>query len=122
MGILLPRKGTHGLEVIESSHLTYFPITLWDIRVIAVLWTLFFVTGIFVVLRLFSRVKILQFYAVEDYLYNVAFVSRQLSHCLGIRTSEPKADRAVVRRFFSHTMASSRSTPITASAANCRHT
>ncbi|KAG6359996.1 hypothetical protein INS49_011052 [Diaporthe citri] len=73
MGILLPRKGTHGLEVIESSHLTYFPITLWDIRVIAVLWALFFVTGIFVVLRLFSRVKILQFYAVEDYLYNVAF-------------------------------------------------
>ncbi|KAI7774534.1 hypothetical protein LA080_008271 [Diaporthe eres] len=73
MGILLPRKGTHGLEVIESSDLTYFPITLWDIRVIAVLWTLFFVTGIFVVLRLFSRIKILQFYAVEDYLYNVAF-------------------------------------------------
>lgn len=80
MGILLPRKGTHGLEVIESHGLTYFPITLWDIRVIAVLWTLFFVTGIFVVLRLFSRVKILQFYALEDYLYNAAFVSRQLPH------------------------------------------
>lgn len=80
MGILTPRKGTHGLEVIESTSLTYFPITLWDIRVIAVLWTLFFVTGIFVVLRLFSRIKILQFYAVEDYLYNIAFVSCQLYH------------------------------------------
>lgn len=122
MGFLLPRKGTHGLEVIESSDLTYFPITLWDIRVIAVLWTLFFVTGIFVVLRLFSRIKILQFYAVEDYLYNVAFVSRQLSHCLGIRPRGPNADRALVRRFFSHTMASSRFIPITASAANCRPT
>lgn len=76
----MPRKGTHGLEVIESSDLTYFPITLWDIRVIAVLWTLFFVTGVFVVLRLFSRIKILQFYAVEDYLYNIAFVSRRSSH------------------------------------------
>lgn len=81
MGILTPREeGTSGLEVIESSDLSYFAITLWDIRVIAVLWTLFFVTGIFVVLRLFSRIKILQFYAVEDYLYNIAFVSRQLSY------------------------------------------
>lgn len=78
MGILTPRESAQGLDVIESSRLTYFPITLWDIRVIAVLWTLFFVTGIFVILRLFSRVKILQFYAIEDYLYNVAFVSRQL--------------------------------------------
>ncbi|KAJ0124851.1 hypothetical protein J7T55_006194 [Diaporthe amygdali] len=73
MGILTPRESAQGLDVIESSRLTYFPITLWDIRVIAVLWTLFFVTGIFVILRLFSRVKILQFYAIEDYLYNVAF-------------------------------------------------
>jgi hypothetical protein len=86
MGILMPREGTHGLEVIKSSGLTYFPITLWDIRVIAVLWTLFFVTGVFVVLRLFSRVKILQFYAAEDYLYNVAFVSHGLSHCLPLRS------------------------------------
>lgn len=73
--VSIPRKSENGLNVIESSDLTYFPITAWDIRVIAVLWTLFFVTSIFVVLRLFSRVKILQFYSAEDYLYNVAFVS-----------------------------------------------
>lgn len=91
MGILLPRKGTHGLEVIESPDLTYFAITLWDIRVIAVLWTLFFVTGIFVVLRAYSRVKILQFYAVEDYLYNAAFVSR---HALPLSNWEAKAESA----------------------------
>lgn len=63
------------MDVIESSNLTYFPITAWDVRVIAVLWALFLVTSIFVILRLFSRVKILQFYSAEDYLYNVAFVS-----------------------------------------------
>lgn len=84
----MPRKGTHGLEVVESSELTYFPITLWDIRVIAVLWTLFFVTGIFVVLRLFSRIKILQFYAIEDYLYNVAFVSRRVPPLSGAGKQE----------------------------------
>lgn len=61
------------MDVVDSSNLTYFPITAWDVRVIAVLWALFFVTSIFVILRLFSRVKILQFYSAEDYLYNVAF-------------------------------------------------
>jgi hypothetical protein len=66
------------MDVVDSSNLTYFPITAWDVRVIAVLWTLFFVTSIFVILRLFSRVKILQFYSAEDYLYNVAFVSLRL--------------------------------------------
>ncbi|KUI59379.1 hypothetical protein VP1G_06657 [Cytospora mali] len=71
--ISIPRKSEDGMFVIESPDLTYFPITAWDIRVIAVLWTLFLVTFIFVILRLFSRVKILQFYSAEDYLYNVAF-------------------------------------------------
>lgn len=73
--ILTPKKSEDGLDVEVSSNLTYFPITAWDVRVIAVLWTLFFVTSIFVILRLFSRIKILQFYSAEDYLYNVAFVS-----------------------------------------------
>lgn len=67
------------MEVVDSTRLSYFPITAWDIRVIAVLWTLFVVTSVFVILRLFSRIKILQFYSTEDYLYNIAFVSPALS-------------------------------------------
>lgn len=70
-----PRKSEDSITVITSPDLSYYPITESDIQVIAVLWALFLVTSVFVGLRLYSRVKILQFYALEDYLYNVAFVS-----------------------------------------------
>lgn len=70
-----PRKSEESIVVVPSSELTYYPITESDIQVIIVLWVLFLVTSIFVGLRLYSRVKILQFYALEDYLYNMAFVS-----------------------------------------------
>lgn len=72
---LIPRKSEDTLSIIDSSRLSTFQVTYWDIKVIIVLWVLFFVTSIFVILRLYSRVKILQFYAAEDYLYNIAFVS-----------------------------------------------
>lgn len=74
-----PRKSEESIVVVPSSELTYYPITESDIQVIIVLWVLFLVTSIFVGLRLYSRVKILQFYALEDYLYNMAFVS--FNHC-----------------------------------------
>lgn len=70
-----PRKSEESIVVVPSSELTYYLITESDIQVIIVLWVLFLVTSIFVGLRLYSRVKILQFYALEDYLYNMAFVS-----------------------------------------------
>ena len=70
-----PRKSQDTISVVSSSSLSYYPITEADIQVIIVLWVLFLVTSIFAALRLYSRVKILQFYALEDYLYNVAFVS-----------------------------------------------
>lgn len=70
-----PRKSEESIVVVPGSELTYYPITESDIQVIIVLWVLFLVTSIFVGLRLYSRVKILQFYALEDYLYNMAFVS-----------------------------------------------
>lgn len=73
-----PRKSQSTITVVTSSELTYYPITQSDIQVIIVLWVLFLVTSIFVGLRLYSRVKILQFYALEDYLYNFAFVSLAL--------------------------------------------
>lgn len=72
---VVPRKSEDSITVVPSSELTYYPITTTDIQVIIVLWVLFLVTSVFVVLRLYSRVKILQFYALEDYLYNIAFVS-----------------------------------------------
>lgn len=74
--IMIPRKSQDSLTIVDSSRLTDYQVTYWDIKVIIVLWVLFFVTSIFVLLRLYSRVKILQFYAAEDYLYNLAFVSR----------------------------------------------
>lgn len=70
-----PRKSEESIVVVPGSELTYYPITESDIQVIIVLWVLFLVTSLFVGLRLYSRVKILQFYALEDYLYNMAFVS-----------------------------------------------
>lgn len=70
------RKSQDSVTVVESSDLSYYPITEADIQVIIVLWVLFLVTSVFVGLRLYSRVKILQFYALEDYLYNFAFVSK----------------------------------------------
>lgn len=72
--IMMPRKSQDTLTIVDSSSLTSYQVTSWDIKVIIVLWTLFLVTSIFVMLRLYSRVKILQFYAAEDYLYNIAFV------------------------------------------------
>lgn len=77
---VVPRKSQTTITVVESSELTYYPITQSDIQVIIVLWVLFLVTSIFVGLRLYSRVKILQFYALEDYLYNLAFVSIYFGH------------------------------------------
>lgn len=76
--LVAPRKSQDSITVVSSSELSYYPITETDIQVIIVLWVLFLVTSIFVGLRLYSRVKILQFYALEDYLYNVAFVSHNL--------------------------------------------
>lgn len=73
--ILIPRKSEDTLTIVDSSRLTFYEVTSWDIKVIIVLWVLFLVTSVFVLLRLYSRVKILQFYAAEDYLYNLAFVS-----------------------------------------------
>lgn len=73
--IARPRASEDDISIVDSARLSYYPITEWDVRVIIVLWVLFFVTLVFVVLRLYSRVKILQFYALEDYLYNLAFVS-----------------------------------------------
>lgn len=73
--LLIPRKSEDDVDIIDSSRLSYFQVTYWDIEVIIVLWVLFLVTSLFVLLRLYSRVKILQFYAAEDHLYNVAFVS-----------------------------------------------
>ncbi|PSR99184.1 hypothetical protein BD289DRAFT_46302 [Coniella lustricola] len=70
---LAKRVSETTITIIDSSRLSYYPITAWDIRVIIVLWVLFFITSIFVFLRLYSRVKVLQFYALEDYLYNIAF-------------------------------------------------
>lgn len=69
------RKSEETISIVPGSRLSYYPITEWDIRVIIVLWVLCFITAIFVVLRFYSRIKILQFYAIEDYLYNAAFVS-----------------------------------------------
>ncbi|CAN8104274.1 unnamed protein product [Discula destructiva] len=68
-----PRKSQDSINIVPSSALSYYPITETDIQVIIVLWVLFVITLIFVCLRLYSRVKILQFYALEDYLYNIAF-------------------------------------------------
>lgn len=73
--LVAARKSQDNLTIVQSSELSYYPITETDIQVIIVLWVLFLVTSVFVGLRLYSRVKILQFYAIEDYLYNVAFVS-----------------------------------------------
>lgn len=73
--LIAARKSEGTITVVDGSSLTYYPITDWDIRVIIILWVLFFLTSIFCVLRLYSRIKILQFYALEDYLYNFAFVS-----------------------------------------------
>lgn len=73
-----PRKSEDSLTVVDSSELSYYPITQTDIQVIIVLWVLFLITSVFAGLRLYSRVKILQFYATEDYLYNIAFVSCHL--------------------------------------------
>lgn len=69
------RKSEETISVVPGSKLSHYPITDWDIRVIIVLWVLCFITAIFVVLRFYSRIKILHLYAVEDYLYNAAFVS-----------------------------------------------
>lgn len=77
--LLAKRVSETTITIIDSSRLSYYPITEWDIRVIIVLWVLFFITLVFVVLRLYSRVRVLQFYALEDYLYNIAFVSRPFS-------------------------------------------
>lgn len=77
--IMIPRKSQDTLSIVDSSRLTDYQITYWDIKVIIILWVLFLVTSVFVLLRLYSRVKILQFYAAEDYLYNLAFVSLSLS-------------------------------------------
>lgn len=73
--IMIPRKSQDTLSIVDSSRLTDYQITYWDIKVIIILWVLFLVTSVFALLRLYSRVKILQFYAAEDYLYNLAFVS-----------------------------------------------
>lgn len=73
--IIAARKSEDTINVVDGSSLTFYPITEWDIRVIVILWVLFFITSIFCVLRLYSRIKILEFYALEDYLYNFAFVS-----------------------------------------------
>lgn len=72
--IIAARKSEDTITVIPGDWLSFYPITEWDIRVIIVLWILFFITLIFVVLRFYSRLRILQFYALEDHLYNVAFV------------------------------------------------
>lgn len=77
--LMIPRKSENSLTIVNDSRLTYYQVTDWDIKVIIVLWVLFLVTSVFVFLRLYSRVKILQFYAAEDYLYNIAFVSSFLS-------------------------------------------
>lgn len=73
--LLEQRKSQDSITIVDGSHLSSYPITPWDLRVIVILWTLFLVTSIFLGLRLYSRVRILQFYALEDYLYNIAFVS-----------------------------------------------
>lgn len=73
--MIAARKSQDTISVVHDSQLSYYPITDWDIRVIIILWVLFFITSIFVVLRFYSRIRILQFYALEDHLYNVAFVS-----------------------------------------------
>lgn len=73
--MIAARKSEQTITVVPGSELSNYPITLWDIRVIIILWVLFFLTLIFVILRFYSRIRILQFYALEDHLYNVAFVS-----------------------------------------------
>lgn len=73
--ILEQRKSQDSITIIDSPNLSYYPITDWDLRVIIILWVLFLITSIFLALRLYSRVYILQFYVLEDYLYNIAFVS-----------------------------------------------
>lgn len=73
--IIVARKSEDAISVVPGSQLSLYPITEWDIRVIIILWVLFFITSVFVVLRFYSRIRILQFYALEDHLYNVAFVS-----------------------------------------------
>lgn len=77
--MIAARKSEDSITIVPGSQLSYYPITNWDIRVIIILWVLFFITLVFVVLRFYSRIRILQFYALEDHLYNVAFVSSDFS-------------------------------------------
>lgn len=45
-------------------------------KMLAVLWSLTSLALVFVLLRLYTRLRILRAYGADDYFYNAAFVSR----------------------------------------------
>lgn len=44
-------------------------------------WAMTTVVLVFVLMRLYTRVKFVSIYGLDDYLYILAFVSENLSHC-----------------------------------------
>lgn len=44
--------------------------------VLGVLWTLTAVTFVFVLLRVYTRLKVLDAYGIDDHFFNIAFVSK----------------------------------------------
>jgi hypothetical protein len=48
-------------------------------KMLAVLWSLTALALVFVLLRLYTRLRVLRAYGLDDYFYNAAFVSRPMA-------------------------------------------